>query len=63
MGLFDLFDLDERKAKLTEMGGPLVGLNGQIDWEDFRADLSRVHDKPRKSKAGAKPIDVVRKLK
>ncbi|MDD5322846.1 MAG: transposase [Methylococcales bacterium] len=25
----------------------------------FRPDLSRVHDKDRKSKAGAKPIDVV----
>lgn len=59
MGQLGFFDLDDRKAKLTEMGDPLVGLNAQIDWEAFRADLGRMHEKPRKSKAGAKPIDVV----
>ena len=53
------FDIAERTAKLTQMGDPLVGLNGQINWEAFRADLNRVHDKERKSNAGAKPIDVV----
>lgn len=53
------FDLEERTAKLTEMGDPLVGLNAQIDWEAFRRELDRVHEKPRKSNAGAKPIDVV----
>jgi IS5 family transposase len=53
------FDIDERSAKLTRMGDPLVGLNSQIDWEAFRADLNRVHQKDRKSNAGAKPIDVV----
>jgi IS5 family transposase len=53
------FDIDERSAKLTWMGDPLVGLNSQIDWEAFRADLNRVHQKDRKSNAGAKPIDVV----
>jgi transposase, IS5 family len=53
------FDLQERSAKLTEMGDPLVGLNEQIDWESFRPSLNRVHEKSRKSNAGAKPIDVV----
>ena len=53
------FDMSERRAKLTQMGDPLVGLNGQIDWEAFRLDLNRVHEKARKSNAGAKPIDVV----
>lgn len=53
------FDIEERTAKLTEMGDPLVGLNAQIDWEAFRGELDRVHEKPRKSNAGAKPIDVV----
>lgn len=51
--------LDERMAKLTEMGDKLVSLNEQIDWEAFRPDLNRVHEKERKSNAGAKPIDVV----
>ena len=49
----------ERTAKLTEMGDPLVGLKRQIDWEAFRGDLERVHEKKRKSAAGAKPKDVV----
>ena len=37
----------------------MVGLNSQINWEAFRPDLGRVHEKERKSSAGAKPIDVV----
>src|SRR3989304_2395378 len=51
------FDMETRAAKLTGMGGPLVSVNAQINWEGFRPDLARVHDKDRKSKAGAKPID------
>lgn len=54
-----LFDVEERAAQLTEMGDPLVGLKGRIDWEAFRSELNRVHQKERKSQAGAKPIDVV----
>ena len=53
------FDLETRAAKLTEMGDPLVELNALIDWEAFRPDLLRVHEKERKSQAGAKPKDVV----
>lgn len=53
------FDIQERIVKLTEMGDPLVGLNEQIDWEAFRPELNRVHEKARKSNAGAKPFDVV----
>jgi len=53
------FDIAERANKLTRMGDPLVGLNERIDWEAFRKDLSLVHEKERKSNAGAKPIDVV----
>ena len=54
-----LFDVEELAAHLTEMGDPLVGLNARINWEAFRPDLNRVHEKDRKSKAGAKPFDVV----
>ena len=53
------FDIETRTAKLTTMGDPLVKLNAQINWEAFRPDLVRVHEKERKSQAGAKPIDVV----
>ena len=41
------------------MGAPLVGLKAWIDWEAFRTELKRVHEKDRKSQAGAKPFDVV----
>lgn len=54
-----LFDVEERAAQLTKMGDPLVGLKARIDWESFRPDLNRVHEKERKSRAGAKPFDVV----
>jgi IS5 family transposase len=54
-----LFDVEERAAQLTKMGDPLVGLKARIDWEAFRPELKRVHEKERKSKAGAKPFDVV----
>lgn len=53
------FDIETRTTKLTAMGDPLVQLNAQINWEAFRPDLARVHEKERKSNAGAKPIDVV----
>lgn len=54
-----LFDVEDRAAQLTKMGDPLVGLKARIDWEAFRLDLKRVHEKERKSQAGAKPFDVV----
>jgi len=53
------FDIHERSAKLTEIGDPLTGLNEQIGWEAFRRSVNRVYVKVLKSKAGAKPIDVV----
>ncbi len=46
------FDIAARTDKLREMGDPLVGLNTQIDWEDFRLDLNRIHTKARKSVIG-----------
>lgn len=53
------FDIQDRSEQLTRMGDPLVALDAHIEWEAFRAELNRVHDKPRKSAAGAKPYDVV----
>jgi hypothetical protein len=58
-----LFDVEERAAQLTKMGDPLVGLKARIDWEAFRPELKRVHEKDRKSQAGAKPFDVLLMLK
>jgi hypothetical protein len=48
-----LFDVEERAAQLTGLGDPLVGLKARIDWEAFRLGLNRVHEKDRKSQAGA----------
>lgn len=55
-----LFDVGERAAKLTAVGDPLVKLKAGIDFEVFRADRERVHQKDRKSNAGAQPFDGVR---
>ena len=48
-----------RLEKLREMGDGLITLDAQVEWEKFHPLLERVHKKERKSKAGAKPIDVV----
>jgi hypothetical protein len=40
--------MEERSAKLTQMGDPLVSLNAQINWEAFQADLKKVHEKERR---------------
>lgn len=53
------FDLAERHDKLTQMRDPLVVLKSAVNWEAFRADLAKIHDKARKSAAGAKPWDPV----
>ena len=39
------------------------GLSVRIDWEAFRPEFNRIHEKDRESKAGAKPFDVVLMLK
>jgi hypothetical protein len=54
-----LFDFEDRAAQLTKMGDPSVDLKARINWEAFRPDLKRVHEKERKSQAGAKPYNVV----
>ena len=62
-----LYDMDERLAKLTVLGDPLVELKRMIDWEAFRGDIEKAREKAReqaqqgarKSAAGAKPIDAV----
>lgn len=58
-----LFDPQERLAKLSLLGDPLVELNRMIDWEAFRGDIDKARESAReharKSAAGAKPIDAV----
>lgn len=58
-----LFDPQERLAKLSSLGDPLVELNRMIEWEAFRSDIDKARENAReharKSAAGAKPIDAV----
>jgi IS5 family transposase len=58
-----LFDWQFRFEKLEKNGDPLRQLNEVINWEGFRPTLSCIHDKERKSNAGAKPYDVVMMFK
>lgn len=53
------WDWEERQAKLTQKKDLLVRLNQIVPWETFRPTLEKIHQKPRKSNAGRKAIDVV----
>ena len=58
-----LFDVEERHAKLTLLGAPLVELKKLIGWEAFRSEIEAAREKARGRKcengARAKPIDAV----
>ena len=58
-----LFDWQFRFEKLEKNGDPLHHINDVINWESFRPILMTVHEKERKSNAGAKPYDVVMMFK
>ena len=51
------FDLEERFAKLDELGDPLKKIAESVNWEGFRAVLTDALSKSRKSKAGRKEYD------
>ena len=53
------WDWEERQHKLNQKKDLLVRLNQIVEWEQFRPLLAQIHDKPRKSNAGRKPIDVI----
>jgi transposase, IS5 family len=53
------WDWEDRQNKLNQKKDLLVRLNEIIAWETFRPLLEQIHNKPRKSKAGRKPMDVV----
>lgn len=56
-----LFDLQD--SRLDRLGNPLVALDRSIDWNAFRRTLNRVHNKEKRSNAGAKTKDVVMMFK
>jgi IS5 family transposase len=53
------WDWENRQEKLNQKKDLLVRLNEIVPWESFRPILQGIHDKPRKSNAGRKAIDVV----
>ena len=59
MGQQGFWDLEKRHQQLAQKKRTLEELKRVIPWESFRAQLEQIHAKPRKSKAGRKPIDVI----
>jgi IS5 family transposase len=59
MGQQGFWDLEQRHQELAAKSSTLEELNQLIPWESFRAQLEVIHDKPRKSNAGRKPMDVI----
>ncbi len=63
-GHLTLFDEEERQQRLSKIGNPLDKLSKVIDFEMFRNELEdAVLNKEKKSRAGAKPYDVVMMFK
>ena len=54
-----LTDLIQRYQKLNQKNDLLIRLNKIVPWEEFRPILEQILQKPRKSNASRKPIDVV----
>ena len=59
MGQQGFWDFEARHQKLESKKDLLVCLDEMIPWDEFRPILEQVHVKPRKSKAGRRPIDVI----
>jgi len=57
MGQQGFWDWESRQQKLESKKDFLNRLNRMVPWETFRPTLSKIRDKPRKSKAGRKPLD------
>jgi IS5 family transposase len=54
------FDEQQQREMLTKCGDPLVVLDGLIDWEIFRSQLTKLFKKdPNKKTLGRKPIDPI----
>ena len=52
-------ELEQRYQKLESQKTLLMRLDETVPWSEFRPLLEKIHDKPRKSNAGRKPIDVI----
>ena len=59
MGQQGFWDIDARQQKLEHKKPLLNQLNELVPWETFRPILMQIREKPRKSEAGRKPMDVL----
>lgn len=59
MGQPGFWDFEERHQKLEAKKDFLCYLDEVVPWESFREILEQVHETPRKSNAGRRPIDAV----
>ena len=59
MGEKEARKLEQRYQKLKRKKTLLLKLDEMIPWSDFRSLLEQIYDKPRKTNAGRKPIDVI----
>lgn len=59
MSQLGFWDWEKRYTYLASKQDLLLNLSAVVPWEEFRPILEKVHQKPRKSNAGRKPIDVV----
>ena len=59
LGNRGLFDMEEKKSKLTSLGNPLERLLKAVDFEMFRETLEAGLYKNRMTNAGARPYDPV----
>ena len=57
------FDEAKRYEKITKLGDPLERLDSVMDWEMFRAPLTKVCQKEDYTQGGRPPIDVIIKFK
>ena len=58
-----LFDEENKYEQITKLGDPLEKLNSIMEWEMFRAKLTKVCQKEDYTKGGRPPIDVIIKFK
>ena len=64
LGAVTLFDAQNTKENLSELGNPLERLSQVVEFEIFRNALEDVFEnKAKKNNAGAKPYDVVMMFK
>ena len=59
MGQLGMWDWEKRQKYLDQKQDLLKNLNEIVPWEEFRPILEKIHEKPRKSSAGRKAIDVI----